>query len=409
MDECPELQKAANAGSVILAREKPSALPQTIARSLAAGNPTNQMRQQRTPKPFLKPKPTKPLSPPRIIYNPYKKEYYFSREDTPDEIAWMCHSIEKAERWQACQNEVHIDSIREENYLVDPAPPTPIDTPPDAGEAPIFPTAISNELPVETVELLTASDNDCPANIAAAAATLWSHVEILFIKAPAVFINQYVYNKKSDDMSKHEVKAKSTTAASEIVSRLGKEPVAIAKTVETAVAEAVVKESAKTKRKLQSQSDKNVKKLEQMHAELLAERKKRQKNEQEIERLKSFLADSKNSGAEDGATETNGPSKHPKPSKSVTIQAPTQKKQNSRSNLKSQAKTAVNPKLQTAPKDSHGGNGKESGAKKKSRSQANDANSGSDEEKSDEPIKHRNLRSNRNANYKWQRGGRKSH
>jgi hypothetical protein len=78
--------------------------------------------------------------------------------------------------------------------------------------------------------------------------------------------------------------------------------------------------------------------------------------------------------------------------------------------MKSQAKTTVNPKLQTAPKDSHGGNGKESGAKKNSQSQVNDANSGSDEEKSDEPaIKHRNSRSNRNASYKWQRGGRKSH
>jgi hypothetical protein len=121
-----------------------------------------------------------------------------------------------------------------------------------------------------------------------------------------------------------------------------------------------VKESAKTKRKLQSQSDKNIKKLEQIHAELIAERKKCQKNEQEIEHLKSFLADSKSPGAEDGAKETNGPSKHPKSSKSVTIQAPAQKKQNTCSNLKSQAKTTVNPKLQTAPKDSHGGNGKES-------------------------------------------------
>jgi ApbE superfamily uncharacterized protein (UPF0280 family) len=92
-----------------------------------------------------------------------------------------------------------------------PAPPAL----PDSDPPPQFDYELADSLPLEVI---IASSANSASNVMGAVAELWSILEELFIKTPAIFVNQQEFNKKEADIlhlerkSGLEASAKATVA-----------------------------------------------------------------------------------------------------------------------------------------------------------------------------------------------------
>lgn len=147
-----------------------------IAEVTDAGKKLNSVGQQSTSNfpstPTKTPKPSKPvkhLSPPRCMWNPYKRCYYFTREETEEEKTLLFASVTKAERILDCEYECVLNSIREKNFVdASEMPPAEL---PDKGPPPDFAEPLAEGLPMEVVT--NALQANPASNVMKAVDSLW--------------------------------------------------------------------------------------------------------------------------------------------------------------------------------------------------------------------------------------------
>ena len=271
------------------------------------------------------------LSPPQVKWNPYQKKHYFTRKHTQDEIDELCQAVDIAERKLACSNEVQIDSIREENY-VNPTEFATIDVRPDSETPPVDFPELSTEIPMES-SLELWNDSNFIDKIHIASAALWQRINALYIKAPAVFLNQQVYNRKMDDLVAADSARRKATSASKTVAILQSDKPSTSKIVKSIVSSSVKKATGEVKRKLQSKQDDVLQRLQKLEStmdkdrrkhqkDVDNERRKRQKAEEEVKQLRAELSAKDTRGLSSGASQTN--TTIPNPQRETTMPSVTQ-------------------------------------------------------------------------------------
>ena len=285
------LLEAARSGESLL---KSTQVPIILPRSQSVATKTNSSEM-------------KALSPPRVKWDPYNRRHYFTRDHTPQEIEELCRAVDTAERQVACQHEVLIDSIREENY-VNPTRFAQItkDNLPPEGEPPLEFANLKNDLPMESVvELL--GDSDLAEKLQLATKALWERVNAIFIQAPSVFINQYVYNNKHRELIAAESARRLSTSASETVAVLTSDTKADPKTTIDLINTAVQKATSSLKRKWQSKQDEVLQRLQKAESNWDKERRKREKAESMMQKLQAKVEAKGTRGPGEGASKINTP------------------------------------------------------------------------------------------------------
>ena len=102
----PKLSDLFTLGQSLIAKE--GGLTTTVASRITTTLETDIVETPVKKKPSNKP----PLASPQLIYNKYKGEYRFTREDTPEEIAAWEHCLTEALQKEKCRNDCIINSIR---------------------------------------------------------------------------------------------------------------------------------------------------------------------------------------------------------------------------------------------------------------------------------------------------------
>lgn len=253
LHSCPEIAGVAETGKLL-----------SSGKQSTSNNPSTPTK---TPKPI---KPAKHLSPPRCMWNPYQRRYYFTREETEEEKALLFASVTKAERILDCEHECLLNSIRETNFVDAAKMPRPVG-PPD-GSPPGFDETLAEGLPMEVVT--NALQANPATNIMSAVDCLWKIVETLFIKSPAVFVNQQVMKKKEADISALELKSSLDAKATAVATATTSEPVPTSRSMKVLISQEVAKASTQLKRNLTSKTDQIHHRLQKYDAELHRVKKK---------------------------------------------------------------------------------------------------------------------------------------
>eukprot|EP00956_Cyclotella_meneghiniana_P014329 scaffold21438_cov60-Cyclotella_meneghiniana.AAC.2 len=253
LHSCPEIAGVAETGKLL-----------SSGKQSTSNNPSTPTK---TPKPI---KPAKHLSPPRCMWNPYQRRYYFTREETEEEKALLFASVTKAERILDCEHECLLNSIHETNFVDAAKMPRPVG-PPD-GSPPGFDETLAEDLPMEVVT--NALQANPATNIMSAVDCLWKIVETLFIKSPAVFVNQQIMKKKEADISALELKSSLDAKATAVATATTSEPVPTSRSMKVLISQEVAKASTQLKRNLTSKTDQIHHRLQKYDAELHRVKKK---------------------------------------------------------------------------------------------------------------------------------------
>eukprot|EP00956_Cyclotella_meneghiniana_P034320 scaffold103438_cov83-Cyclotella_meneghiniana.AAC.1 len=162
-------------------------------------------------------KEKKSIPPPKLIWNSYKKEYQFTRDETAAESEALRRTLDVSMRKTLCSNHCLINSIRPANYALssDTLPPVvtaeKIGAPPGA-DPPHFPTHHPNKQPSIPPKRL----KDIPLEqMGAITDTLASHVNRIFYECVRMFKTKCRDIEISENIAISESELRKTKVASE--------------------------------------------------------------------------------------------------------------------------------------------------------------------------------------------------
>ena len=258
----------------------------------------------------VKEKPSKPpLASPQLIYNAYKKEYMFTRDDTPEEIAMWERCLNDALRKEKCRNDCIINSIRPGNFELqsDRAAQESLPKPPDGRTPPTF------NGDDEDAQAKAAQYDQIPlVKLNETALTFKSHAFFLFSGAINIYLQQSSFNKTAQSISASESQYRKQKAGSETTGVVLKQPSQSAGPVlNEVVTTAARKESQKQVKQVEVTLDTLKRSYESIKKKFDNEKSKRKKLEKQLEQVKEHQA------PVEGASQTNTPEEEDTPLSSL--------------------------------------------------------------------------------------------
>eukprot|EP00956_Cyclotella_meneghiniana_P007975 scaffold10615_cov40-Cyclotella_meneghiniana.AAC.1 len=258
----------------------------------------------------VKEKPSKPpLASPQLIYNAYKKEYMFTRDDTPEEIAMWERCLNDALRKEKCRNDCIINSIRSGNFELqsDRAAQENLPKPPDGRTPPTF------NGDDEDIQAKAAQYDQIPlVKLNETALTFKSHAFFLFSGAINIYLQQSSFNKTAQSISASESQYHKQKAGSEATGVVLKQPSQSAGPVlNEVVTTAARKESQKQVKQVEVTLDTLKRSYESIKKKFDNEKSKRKKLGKQLEQVKEHQA------PVEGASQTNTPKEEGTPLSSL--------------------------------------------------------------------------------------------
>ena len=211
--------------------------------------------------------PTKFLSPMTSHWDAKKNTLVFSREETPDELAFYDDCQLKADRIEECRVEVITDSIRTENYVISDFSASGLN-PPDNNTPPTFqPTT---EVPNPYDKNLPPSDEPTKTDIDvnSVVKSVWTIAERLFVHIPAVYISQHAFNQKSAKMAKSDMEFRLEASAKKTTTIILKEPPEGGKITGELIQKSILKKTAALKNDLSAENEEQKKQIKQLTSAL---------------------------------------------------------------------------------------------------------------------------------------------
>ena len=285
-------------------------------------------------------KEKKSIPPPKLIWNSYKKEYQFTRDETAAESEALRRTLDVSMRKTLCRNHCLINSIRPANYALssDTLPPVvtaeKIGAPPGTAP-PHFPTHHPNKQPSIPPKRL----KDFPLEqMGAITDTLASHVNRIFYECVRMFKTKCRDIEISENIAISESELRKTKAASEAAGvKFRQENDPNAPLMHESLNKKIQAKTKEQQRKNDNKMDGIKRQFSQecssLRNELKQERAKRQKLEGEMAKLKA------QGGPSDGARQTNTTaSLEPPlvPQRSTTLRTPKESPKLNRKNRRKQ-------------------------------------------------------------------------
>ena len=306
----PKLNDLFLHGQTLIAQE--GGLISKVASRIAEGLVSEE--QLTTPVKQMPSKP--PLASPQLIYNHYKKEYRFTRDDTPEELEMWERCLNDALRMEKCKDDCLINSIRPGNFELasDRATQAGLPPPPDNGPPPDF-ANITNNTDANAALAAKAREYDqIPLVKLSETATIFKdHAFRLFCGAFKTYMNQSSINRTNQAISAGESKYRKQKAGASTSSTLLKQPSnAKGPVLESVVVEKTRKETKSQLKKVEVTMDSLKRNYETLQKQLHNEKAKRKKLEKQVKEHQAPI--------KEGASQTNTPPEVPQETSTINPQ-----------------------------------------------------------------------------------------
>eukprot|EP00956_Cyclotella_meneghiniana_P014219 scaffold21239_cov59-Cyclotella_meneghiniana.AAC.2 len=306
----PKLNDLFLHGQTLLAQE--GGLISKVASRIVDGLASEE--QLETP---VKQKPSKPpLASPQLIYNHYKKEYRFTRDDTPEELEMWERCLNDALRMEKCKEDCLINSIRPGNFELesDRAAQAGLHPPPDNGPPPNFANLANNTDANAALAAKAREYDQIPlVKLSETATTFKDHAFRLFCGAFKTYMNQSSINRTNQAISAGESKYRKQKAGASTSAIMLKQPSnAKGPVLESVVVEKTRKETKSQLKKVEVNMDSLKRNYETLQKQLANEKAKRKKLEKQIKEHQAPV--------EEGASQINTPSEVPQETSTINPQ-----------------------------------------------------------------------------------------